>query len=336
MKMRPIRLAASLLLALLAAAPAAAQEPPSAVRVDAPPELAGFRLVETKVYESADAGTMLRYAQPWGHVDLFVYPVPPGLRPCRPGCDTVAVHEEAGRFAKDMVPLLLSRGLWQKLAVAGDARVAVGGMTGRHLRLSGTREGRPVASHFVLLSAGRFLLKMRADHPPSPENDSAVAAVLQAAARELPARVASDAPGSASCPHGASESKGVTMAVTLTEGLATVAARIPAAFAAAGLEPSADQSLPGFWVSRPLTGWPRGAEDADWHGSQSPGVLVIVSAEAAGRGTKVQVSAQALCRVTEGGAIPAAEVGATLETFTATLVAGGIVGDRGKRQRGTR
>lgn len=190
--MRPLMLVL-LLLPLGLPSPAPAQAGGDTVRIrglaiPVPGEVAGFSLVDRKVYEDEVNGTSLRYRTPDGRIaDVYLYPVPP-LEGCTTGCDSVAVHDETGSFA-GMIPRLLERGYYESLAVETDRALqvegAAGPLRGRYLRLRGTQKGSEILSHFYLLGAGSFLLKTRATHPGGAEGDAAVDRFVRAFAREV-------------------------------------------------------------------------------------------------------------------------------------------------------
>lgn len=175
----------SLSLAILAAlallSPAAAQSPDTIRGTDfeVPEALAGFTLVEVEDFDDPIHGSSLRYRGPRGlRVDVYLYPVPP-LEGCAPGCDSVAVRQEADAFA-GMIPRLIERGYYETLRVESDEPVRAGALRGRHLRLAGEQKGEPRTSQFYLLGAGDLLLKARATYDPDLASDAAVAALVAA------------------------------------------------------------------------------------------------------------------------------------------------------------
>ena len=99
--MRPLALLL-LVIGFPAAAPAQAGGDTVLIRglaIPVPREVAGFSLGDKKVYEDEVHGTSLRYRTPGGlTADVYLYPVPP-REGCAAGCDSVAVHEEAGSSA---------------------------------------------------------------------------------------------------------------------------------------------------------------------------------------------------------------------------------------------
>jgi len=84
-------------------------------------------------------------------------------------------------------------------------------------------------------------------------------------------------------------------------------------------------SSPGRWVSGVRTTWPQGTEDEKWHGSESPGVKVIVRAGPRSDSTLFVVDAQVVCILenAEADALPGS-ISGMLEMIAAVQVASSL------------
>ena len=107
--------------------------------------------------------------------------------------------------------------------------------------------------------------------------------------------VAQEAPAPEPCARGPADTKTIQVSATFHRPYAAVAHAIDSILPALGYSVDSTASTPGYWVSRVRTSWPQGTEDEKWHGSESPGVRVVVQALARGDSTAFVVDAQAAC-----------------------------------------
>lgn len=184
--MTRLRVALAVAAALLAGAPAAAQQPSfTDFDVSLPARVGAYeRIGLTREQDSYAA----RYQAADGrYVDAIFYPFAVEAQ-CGAACDSLAVHGEADAFA-GLIPELIARGYYQRLAVAADARIRREGgamrWSGRHLVLRGAREGADVTSQLYLMSQGVHLLKLRATYAPDTAEDARVEAFSADLVREM-------------------------------------------------------------------------------------------------------------------------------------------------------
>lgn len=122
-----------------------------------------------------------------------------------------------------------------------------------------------------------------------------VAGFLGVVAPRLSAQQADTA---AACAGGAADDAATMVSVVLPQGLRAIATEVDSALHTLGYVVSAAESRPGQWVTVPRFAWPAGSEAEPWHGSERPGVQLVVDLEPDKDGTRFSVAASAVCRVT--------------------------------------
>ena len=144
-----------------------------------------------------------------------------------------------------------------------------------------------------------------------------IAAALLAA---LPGRAVAQRSDSAAavppCSSGAADDAATMVSVVLPHALRVIAGEVDSTLHALGYAVSTAESGPGQWVTLPRFAWPAGSEAEPWHGTERPGVQLVVDLEPDGEGTRFSVAASAVCRVAEP-----AGVETQLETVAALQVA---------------
>lgn len=135
--------------------------------VQAPPEVAGFHIVNRHDYPDPAYGTNIRYGRDRDgrYVDIYVYPGVPVDSACDAAC---AVDTEADGFIQG-IPELVRAGHYQSFELANDERLRPGAGAawayGRHLTFRGKRNGETVDSQYYLYSFPGFVVKVRATYP---------------------------------------------------------------------------------------------------------------------------------------------------------------------------
>lgn len=160
--------------------------------VTAPPELAGFRLVDRHDYEDPAMGTSVRYGRDQDdlYLDVYVYPGVPVDEGCDPAC---AVNTEVDGFIGDF-PKLVRAGYYEHLDVAADERMqppaGAPWRYGRQLTMTVRRQGQELESRYWLYAMPGYVVKVRSTYPASP----GARADVQAFADALPAGLVTERP----------------------------------------------------------------------------------------------------------------------------------------------
>jgi|GEM_PF-6336511 len=290
-----------------------------------PRDLPGYEVIDTSVFEQANAGLMYRYSGANGFVpDIYLYPMRPRGSLCTGDCRERAAKDELASF-KDLIPALIQRGYYDSMVVVSErAAPAPAGSwlgTGRHAKLRWVRRGETMESHFVVYAGEEQLLKLRASFPVGAVSDEQLDAFLQALLAGTPAPY--------SCAKGPSTADMTVVSVSTAHPPARVVAVIDSVM---GTSPrTIDFRAPdqGIWRSAPTFTWPAGTATEAWHGSVSPGYVLFATAAPAGDSTKVQIGAQVLCRP-EGGSNGNVETTLSLfaAVWTLTDVTKGLGEDR--------
>lgn len=91
---------------------------------------------------------------------------------------------------------------------------------------------------------------------------------------------------------------------------------------------AAEDAGDGRLITAPRFGWPAGTESESWHGSESPGVVVVAAASASGGdSTGVTIATRAVCEVAAPGEqAPSAKVGNALRMVSAMRLASDLSG----------
>lgn len=286
--------AIALLALLLLPRVSAAQEdsPALSTRLTAPARVGDFRLVSSRQLEGG-AGGQLHYRIPAGmEVDAFVAPLPV-IPSCRRACDSVAVDAEADSFAVlgEIDSLRVERDTAFTLDLPGGPPVH-----GRHLRLLGSVGGKPVRSHLLLYGTGSYLVRVRATFAPSAKRDS----LTELFGREFIRAATRPAGGASACTGGTADQEAMRLTADSRSGIAEVRRKAEALLAGLGftLDPKASRA-DSLWTV-PLQGWPAGIDYGAWARERSPGFVVgVLLAERPG-GTRITVSAQAVCQARFG------------------------------------
>lgn len=99
-----------------------------------------------------------------------------------------------------------------------------------------------------------------------------------------------------SCPNGPSDGKSVRVDATVAVPLLMLYHLGDSILTAHGFQWTAASPVSAR-VTAPRFTWPAGAENEPWHGSESPGLVITLSAFTAHDSTRLSVSSEVLCRV---------------------------------------
>ncbi|MBV9774127.1 MAG: hypothetical protein JO040_09275 [Gemmatimonadetes bacterium] len=259
-----------------------------------PSRVGDFRLVSSRQMEGGGGG-QLHYRSAAGmEVDAFVSPVPV-IPDCLHACDSVAVDVEADSFPA-LIPAMVRRGEFDSLTVERDAAIVMGSPTGalihgRHLWLTGAAGGKPVRSHLLLYGTGSYLIRVRSTFAPSAKRDSLTTAFGQ----DFVVAASQPSSGARTCPNGAADQQAMRVSVDSRSPIAELRARVEPALAGLGLTPDPKASRPDSTMTLPVAGWPSGIDYGPWAREAGPGFVVGVLLQERAGGTRVTVSAQAIC-----------------------------------------
>jgi hypothetical protein len=139
----------------------------------------------------------------------------------------------------------------------------------------------------------------------------ALAFPARRAGAQQPAATAPD-----SCPRGAADDKSMMVSAVIADSLPRISATIDSVLSDLGYRLSVIESSIGQWVTLPRFDWPSGTEHETWHGTESPGVQLVVDLEPAERGIQLRVAANAVCLV---GTMAESEGANSVESMVETL-----------------
>ncbi len=98
------------------------------------------------------------------------------------------------------------------------------------------------------------------------------------------------------CPNGPADEKSIRVDATVAAPLATVYQLGDSVLRAHGYTWTAASPV-SERVTAPRYTWPPGSESEPWHGTESPGLVIIFSAFTAHDSTRLSISSQVVCRV---------------------------------------
>ena len=260
--------------ALTPPASLAGQRPDSARLIFRVPDSIGvFALAGRKDYDDPSQGIMLRYRHPDGiDADVFLYPGPDFASNCALECARKVLGAEVEQFVAAF-PELVRRHYMDTIAVVRDDTLApplgAAWLLGRRLGLTERRNGQPLSSEFVLFYLPGARVKVRATYAPDSAHGRAILGFANAF---VPALVSSPATA-ASGP----EEKHMSISVTIAESADAAFSQLLAALVKKGYGIADSSRAEGRLVSQPRYAWPAGSEKEKWHGSDSPGVVLLVT-----------------------------------------------------------
>lgn len=307
-----------LVAALLAAAPLAAQDTDDdQVSLRVPDSVGVFAMAGRKDFDEPGLGVMLRYQRADSlRVDVFVYPGPDLAATCAIQCAKETLAEDIATFSQAF-PEMVKRHYVDSIAVLSDDTLTPAAsdrwQLGRHLTLRIWQGGKPERSDFYLYYLPSVRVKLRASYVA----DSARVAAVTSFAREIvPALVA--APQVADGASAGGDHIAVT--VTLPGSPQPIFAKLLAALVKQGYTIADSSRAAGRITTAPSFRWPEGSEKEDWHGSDSPGVLLAVRMQPMGDSTTVNITGQS---PTVAG-WKDAKVATQLEMISVVMLAGAL------------
>ena len=120
------------------------------------------------------------------------------------------------------------------------------------------------------------------------------------------------------CPHGPADDQATLVSAAVAADSSRLAATIDTVLRDLAYRISSAETRPGQWVTLPRFSWPAGTDSAGWHGSENPGVELIVDVAADTVGLRLSVAAAAVCLTgTMAESRRPGSVEATLETVSA-------------------
>ena len=276
--------------ALLAAAPLAGQDSQSdQVSLRVPDSVGVFAMSGRKDFDDPGLGVMLRYQRADSlRVDVFVYPGPDLATNCALQCAKETLDEDIATFSKAF-PEMVKRHYVDSIVVLEDDTLtpAAGDrwQLGRHLTLRIWQGGKTERSDYYLYYLPGVRVKLRASYVA---DSMRVAAVTAFAGEIIPALLAEPRVAGAGSPA----DRHIAVTVTLPGAPPPIFAKLLAALLKEGYT-IADSSRAAGWITTaPSFRWPEGSEKEDWHGSESPGVLLQVRMQPKGDSTTVSISGQ--------------------------------------------
>jgi hypothetical protein len=262
--------------------------------------------------QAANPGHMARYElRPGRYLDAYFYGYPHESS-CGAWCDSVAVDQETASLPR-LIPMLVQRGIYDRLEVRSDSVIRLpagrGSWRGRHVAMRGTTGGADVMSHFFLVGAGEFLLKVRATHFPDPAAEAETAGFVAEMARTL-------ADQHPDCPDGpfTGDRFGTSVEFGMVPGDVGERARAALRKLGYGVRP---QEAAGQVASFTRWEWPAGVADRS---GPPPGTRIVVQVTPHERGgSAAAVTATSVCRLPDGDASRqlAVDMAAMLEVVSA-------------------
>lgn len=98
------------------------------------------------------------------------------------------------------------------------------------------------------------------------------------------------------CPNGSADDKSIRVDATVAVPLATLYQVGDSILSAHGFQWTATTALSAR-ITAPRFTWPPGSESEPWHGTESPGLVITLSAFTAHDSTRLSVLSQVVCRV---------------------------------------
>ncbi|HWE41147.1 MAG TPA: hypothetical protein VG432_01485 [Gemmatimonadaceae bacterium] len=282
--------ASFLVAALLAAAPMAAQDAhPDQVSLRIPDSVGVFAMAARKDFDDPGLGVMLRYQRADSlRIDVFVYPGPDLATDCALSCAREVLDKDVHTFA-EAFPEMVKRHYVDSIAVVRDDTLSRAAddpwQLGRHVTLRIWQGGTAERSDFYLYYLPSVRVKLRATYVA---DSMRVAAVTTFAHDIVPALVARAQVAAAASP----DSRHIGVTVTLPGPPSAIFAKLLDALTKQGYTIADSSRETGRITTAPTLSWPKGSEKEAWHGSDSPGVLLVVRMQTKGDSTTVSISGQ--------------------------------------------
>lgn len=313
----------TLLFACLTTTAAMAQRADTSVVQFGVPQLIGsWVFVSRHDYPDPALGVLVRYQRPDGlRVDVFAYPGPDLATRCPAACAKDVLDREINDFV-GAFPEMIKRQYVDTVFVVSDKTLSPAAddvwQLGRHLVLGVVSKGTAERSDFYLYYLHGFRIKLRASYVA---DSSRVHGVDQFAQMLVPAMLTPSPPTVAERDSsGASTELPIGVSVTVSGHQPDVFRRLAGAVVQQGYTIADSSAAGGRIVTAPLIGWPKGTETEAWHGKDSPGVVLYVTAHAKGDSTTIEIGS----RSPTVAAWNDAQIASQLQVISVILFAGAV------------
>lgn len=263
-----------------------------------------------KDFDDPSFGVMLRDSLT---VDVFLYPGADLTTQCPTECAATVLDGEVVGFIASF-PEMERRGYANSISVVSDQAMTPAAddrwKMGRHLRLRMIRRGVHEQSDFYLSYMAGFSVKLRASYLPDSANATVIAEFSRRTVPPLTDPVLAQAP--------IPDEKHIGVSVTLPGSVATAFSQLITALRKQGYTIADSSRATGRIMTAPYFDWPRGSEKETWHGSDSPGVMIIATMSPKGDSIAVEITGRS---PTIAG-WKNADVANTLELMSVMMLAG--------------
>ena len=294
-----------------------AQDADSAmIRLRVPDSIGVFAMSERKDFDDPSLGVLLRYMRADSlTVDVFVYPGADLATNCPTECAAKVLDGEVAGFIASF-PEMERRGYADSISVVSDQVMTPAAddrwKMGRHLRLRMIRRGMHEQSDFYLSYMPGFRLKLRASYVPDSANATVIAEFSRRIVPALTDPVLAQSP--------TPDERHIGVSVMLPGSVATAFTQLITALRKQGYTIADSSRATGRIVTARHLPWPRGSEKEKWHGTDSPGVMLIATMSTKGDSTAVEITGRS---PTVAG-WKDADVANTLELMSVVMLAGAL------------
>jgi hypothetical protein len=273
-----------------------AQAPDSAdISLRIPPQIGEFQMARRRDFP--DKSVMLRFMRSDSlYGDVFVYDGPDFTPSCDSSCAEGVLKAEGDDFIAAF-PEFLRRKYVDTINVTTDQPLIppanASWRIGRHVRMWQMKDGKTQWSDLYLYYLRGFRVKVRATYPA----DSATAVTMREFATAAPLAFISTR-NLAAAPAGGldDDTKPIVVSVTLPGTPSTTLPKLLELVRRFGYTVEDSSFRAGRLVTAPRYAWPSGAEKESWHGTESPGMRLVLNYSAKGDSTAIQIGGQSPTR----------------------------------------
>jgi hypothetical protein len=264
----------------------------SVVRLGVPQSVGPWVFAGRHDYPDPALGVLVRYQRPDSlRVDVFAYPGPDLASRCPLACAKDVLAREINDFV-GAFPEMIKRQYVDTVFVVSDKTLSPAAdnawQLGRHLVLGVVSKGTAERSDFYLYYLRGFRIKLRASYVA---DSSRVHGVEEFAQMVVPAMWMRP-PVAQRDSDGASTERPISVSVTVSGHQPDVFRRLAGAVVQQGYTIADSSTTDGRIVTAPLVGWPKGTETKAWHGKDSPGVVLYITAHASGDSTTIEIGSR--------------------------------------------
>jgi len=281
------------LLACRTTTAALAQRPDTnIVHLGVPQAIGAWAFAGRHDYEDPALGVVVRYQRPDSlRADVFAYPGPDFASRCPLACAKDVLDREIKDFISAF-PEMIRRQYVDTIFVVSDDTLSPAAdeawQLGRHLVLSVKSKGTAERSDFYLLYLHGFRIKLRASYVA----DSAHVHAIEEFAHIVVPAMLMRPPVAQREGNRAPTERPIGVSVTILGRQPEVFHRLAGAVVQQGYTIADSSTTDGRIVTAPLIGWPKGAATESWHGKDSPGVVLYISAHAKGDSTAIEIGSR--------------------------------------------